>query len=71
MGKSTTAKSEIRAGDDWGRCLRDHAQGVVPAAAWNRRLEVRSGSGAIVPLFPLIQTAQISLTCLEAMPDDD
>ena len=61
----------FHAGDDWGRCLRDHAQGVVPAAAWNRRLEVRSGSGAIVPLFPLIRTAQISLTCLEAMPDDD
>ena len=61
----------FHSGDDWDRCLRDHAQGVVPAAAWNRRLEVRAGSGALVPLVPLIQTAHISLTCLEARPDDD
>ena len=61
----------FHSGDDWDRCLRDHAQGVVPAAAWNRRLEVRAGSGALVPLVPLIQTAHISLTCLEARPHDD
>ena len=61
----------FHSGDDWDRCLRDRAQGVVPAAAWNRRLEVRAGSGALVPLVPLIQTAHISLTCLEARPHDD
>ena len=49
--------------DDWDRCLRDHAKDVVPGAAWNQRLEVRSGPGAIVPLVPLIKTEQISLSC--------
>lgn len=53
----------FRTPDVWRSCLLEHAQGVVPAAAWEQRQSV-DGSWFV----PVIRAARVSATVVETSP---